>query len=84
MLLPQALIQRFAQGYRAARLRRLLLRAAPLSAVVLGVPPAANPRAIPAAHPLPPCPQVLDGVLKEIATALLQADVNVRLVANLR
>lgn len=27
---------------------------------------------------------VLDGVLKEIATALLQADVNVRLVANLR
>lgn len=28
--------------------------------------------------------QVLDGVLKEIATALLQADVNVRLVANLR
>ena len=65
-------------------LRRLLLRAAPLSAVGLGVPPAAIPRAIPAAHPLPPCPQVLDGVLKEIATALLQADVNVRLVANLR
>ena len=37
---------------------------------------------------LPPCPlaclQVLDACLKEIATALLQADVNVRLVANLR
>lgn len=31
-----------------------------------------------------PNQQVLDGVLKEIATALLQADVNVRLVANLR
>lgn len=28
--------------------------------------------------------QVLDACLKEIATALLQADVNVRLVANLR
>jgi signal recognition particle subunit SRP54 len=27
---------------------------------------------------------LLDAVLKEIATALLQADVNVRLVANLR
>lgn len=30
------------------------------------------------------CTQVLDACLKEIATALLQADVNVRLVANLR
>lgn len=57
--------------------------------------PARFPTAWP--HPSPPHPhahpsnpsslhttQVLDGVLKEIATALLQADVNVRLVANLR
>lgn len=41
-----------------------------------------HPPALPSAHPPPS--QVLDGVLKEIATALLQADVNVRLVANLR
>ena len=37
-----------------------------------------------ASRDLPPAAQVLDGVLREIATALLQADVNVRLVANLR
>ena len=45
--------------------------------------PAPRHRSRRTAAPLP-CLQVLDACLKEIATALLQADVNVRLVANLR
>lgn len=76
----------------ACTLRRCLLRCllclwarqAPLAAAALArCRTSFKPLpAVPAA--LPPAKQVLDGVLKEIATALLQADVNVRLVANLR